>query len=125
MAQVSTLRRQRDFERLFQSGKRYYDNILTTVVRRRPESDQARVAFIVGKRVDKRAVVRNRIKRRLREAWRRQVPELPISADVAFVAQSASVDASFWELTAVMKAHLAQAGLLQESGSSSVAESSD
>ena len=111
MAQVNTLRRQRDFDRLFESGKRYYDKLLVTVVRLRPESDQARVAFIVGKRVDKRAVVRNRVKRRLREAWRREVPQFSVGADIAFVASPASAEASYWDLAKVMKAHLVEAGL--------------
>ena len=111
MANGVTLRRRRDFDRLFESGKRYYDKLLVTVVRLRPESDQARVAFIVGRKVDKRAVVRNRIKRRLREAWRREVPQPSVGADIAFVASPASAQASYWDLAEVMKAHLAQAGL--------------
>ncbi len=115
MAEVNTLRRQRDFDCLFESGQRYYDKLLVTVVRLRPESDQARVAFIVGKKVDKRAVVRNRIKRRLREAWRCEVSQPSVGADIAFIAQSASAQASYWDLAEVMKAHLAQADLLDES----------
>ncbi len=111
MARVVVLRRQRDFDCLFESGQRYYNKLLVTVVRRRPESNQVRVAFIVGTKVDKRAVVRNRIKRRLREAWRREVPQLSVGADIAFVASSASAQASYWDLSEVMKAHLAQAGL--------------
>jgi len=111
MAKVNTLRRQRDFDRLFESGKRCYDKLLVTVVCLRPESDQARVAFIVGKKVDKRAVVRNRVKRRLREAWRREVPQPSAGADIAFVASPASAQASYWELAEVMKTHLAEAGL--------------
>ena len=114
MAEVNTLRRQRDFDRLFESGQRYYDKLMVTVVRRRPESDQARVAFIVGSRVDKRAVVRNRIKRRLREAWRREVPQPSVGADIAFVARPNSAQASYWDLAEVMKAHLGQAGLPDE-----------
>jgi len=111
MANGVALRRRRDFDRLFESGKRYYDKLLVTVVRLRPESDQARVAFIVGRKVDKRAVVRNRIKRRLREAWRREAPQPSVGADIAFVASRASAQASYWDLAEVMKAHLAQAGL--------------
>ena len=111
MANGVTLRRRRDFDRLFESGKRYYDKLLVTVVCLRPESDQARVAFIVGRKVDKRAVVRNRIKRRLREAWRREVPQPSVGADIAFVASRASAQASYWDLAEVMKTHLAQAGL--------------
>ena len=111
MVRVVILRRQRDFDCLFELGKRYYDKLLVTFIRLHPESDQVRVAFIVGTKVDKRAVVRNRIKRRLREAWRREVPQLSVGADIAFVASSASAQANYWELAEVMKAHLARAGM--------------
>ncbi len=111
MAKGVTLRRRRDFDRLFESGQRYYDKLLVTVVRQRPEADQARVAFIVGKKVDKRAVVRNRVKRRLREVWRREVSQPPVGSDIAFVASPTSAQASYCDLAEVMKAHLAQACL--------------
>ncbi len=119
MAEINTLRRQQDFDCLFASGKRYYDKLLMTVVGRRPERDHTRVAFIVGAKVDKRAIVRNRIKRRLREAWRREVPQPLVSADIAFVASSASATASYSDLAEVMKAHLTQAGLLDDDSDAS------
>ncbi len=112
MAKVNTLRRRRDFDRLFESGKRYYDKLLVTVVHRRPESDQARVAFIVGRKVDKRAVVRNRVKRRLREAWRRELSLVNVGVDVGFMAQPPAPEASYHELAAVVHQHLVEAGLL-------------
>lgn len=113
MAKVVTLRRQRDFDQLFESGQRYHHELLATVVRLRPGSDQARVAFIVGKKVDKRAVVRNRVKRRLREAWRSELPGIKGGVDVAFVVQPAAAEARFYELAAVMHQHLAEAGVLE------------
>ena len=113
MAKVVTLRRQRDFNRLFSTGKRYHHRLLVTVVCLRPGSDQARVAFISGTKVDKRAVVRNRVKRRLREAWRGELPDINSGVDVAFVAQSAAAEARFHELATVMHQQLAEAGVLE------------
>ncbi len=112
MAKVVTLRRQRDFERLFAEGKRYHHELLMTVVCPRPETDPARAAFIVGRRVDKRAVVRNKVKRRLREAWRRELPNISRGVDVAFVAQIAAAGASYHELAALMHKHLTEAGVV-------------
>ena len=83
-----------------------------TVVCPRPDSDQARAAFIVSRRVDKRAVVRNRVKRRLREAWRQELPDVKDSVDVAFIAQPPAAQASYHELAAAMHTHLAEAGVL-------------
>ena len=113
MAKVVTLRRQRDFDRLFDAGKRYRNKLLVTVVRLRPASEPARAAFIVGRRVDKRAVVRNRVKRRLREAWRQELPDVKDSVDVAFIAQPPAGEASYHELAAAMHRHLVEAGVAE------------
>ena len=113
MAKVVTLRRQRDFERLFAEGKRYHHELLMTVVCPRPVTDPARAAFIVGRRVDKRAVVRNKLKRRLREAWRHELASIEDAVDVAFVAQPPAAGASYHELSAVMHKHLTGAGVLE------------
>jgi len=49
--------------------------------------------------------------RRLREAWRREVAQPSVGADIAFVASPTSAQANYWELAEVMKAHLTQAGV--------------
>ena len=112
MAKVVTLRRQRDFDRLFDEGKRYHDRLLVTVVRRGGDDEPVRAAFIVGRRVEKRAVVRNRVKRRLREAGRLELADVKDSVDVAFIAQPAAAEASYHELAAATHRHLAEAGVL-------------
>ena len=112
MAKVTTLRRQRDFERLFDAGKRYHHQLLVTVVCPRPDTAPARAAFIVGRRVDKRAVVRNKLKRRMRETWRRELASIEDAVDVAFVARPPAAGASFHELAAVMHKHLTEAGVV-------------
>lgn len=48
----------------------------------------ARFAFIVPTKVDKRATVRNRIKRLLREQVRKFMPQLPIGRDVVIIART-------------------------------------
>ncbi len=47
-----------------------------------------RFCFIVSKRVDKRATVRHRVKRRLREAVRKRLPELRSGYDVVIIGKS-------------------------------------
>ena len=113
MGKLITLRRQRDFDQLFHEGKRYQDKLLVTVVRLRPDSEPARAAFIVGAKVQKRAVVRNRVKRRLREAWRRELAGVKAGVDVAFVAQPPAAVASYHQIAAVIHRHLADAAVFE------------
>lgn len=60
------LKKQADFQRLFQKGKRAFSPSLTVVYHR---ADKLTMGISVGKRHGK-AVMRNRIKRLLREAFR-------------------------------------------------------
>ena len=60
------LKKQADFQKLFQKGKRAFSPILTMIYR---PSDKMTMGISVGKRHGK-SVQRNKIKRLLREAFR-------------------------------------------------------
>lgn len=60
------LKKQADFQRLFQKGKRAFSPTLTVVYR---PSDKTTMGISIGKKHGK-SVQRNRIKRLLREAFR-------------------------------------------------------
>ena len=52
-----------------------------------PRRSSPRLAVIVSKKVNKRAVVRNRIRRRLFEFWRPHLPNLGQPVDLALIVQ--------------------------------------
>ncbi len=62
----NSLKREKDFEKVFKLGKRLFSNSLTLVYL---PSKEMKVGFAVSKKHGK-SVVRNRIKRLLREAFR-------------------------------------------------------
>lgn len=74
--QLETIKRKRDFEKLFASGKRFSIGSLRLVVLQKEQSgeqselNKVYYAVQVSKKATKRAVVRNRIKRLLRESLR-------------------------------------------------------
>ncbi len=59
------------------------------------ELGRRRLGVTVSRRVSRRAVDRNRIKRRLREIFRRERGVLPDGVDVVLVARPAALDASY------------------------------
>jgi len=63
------LLRHADFERVYKQGKRHFATCMTVFYLRRKEGEGLRVGFTVGRLLGG-AVVRNRMKRRLREAVR-------------------------------------------------------
>jgi ribonuclease P protein component len=66
------LKKQADFQKLFQTGKRIFSPSLTVIYR---QSERTVMGISVGKRHGK-SVQRNRIKRLLREAFRHNVDKL-------------------------------------------------
>ena len=63
-----------------------------------PSKFPLKVGFIVSKKVDNRAVVRNKVRRRLREAFRAMIPYLKDNVNYIVIAREVSGEANFEEL---------------------------
>jgi ribonuclease P protein component len=86
-----SLIRRRDFEAVFKKGMSSASRYL--VVYARPNGlDTNRLGLSVSKKVGK-AVVRNRIKRLLREAMRKSLDGISLNCDFVLVARKSSVNA--------------------------------
>jgi ribonuclease P protein component len=75
----------------------------------RNDLEPSRVGIVVGKRTGK-ATIRNRVKRRIREAARTLYPTLPLGQDVVVIAKPAAAEASAKGLLEVLEAILTRAG---------------
>jgi ribonuclease P protein component len=74
------IRRKADFDRAYASGRRVSSKSFTLILRD-AQLDRARLGLTVPKRVGN-AVVRNRVRRRLREAFRRNRDCVPAALDI-------------------------------------------
>jgi len=92
------LLRHSDFERVYKQGRRHFAAHMTVfyLPRRKNESGGPRVGFTVGKALGG-AVVRNRLKRRLREAVRLHGP-LSVDMDVVINPKKSLLAAAFADL---------------------------
>jgi ribonuclease P protein component len=87
------LLRHADFERVYKQGRRHFAAHMTVFYLPRQQAEGARVGFTVGK-VLGGAVVRNRMKRRLREAVRLH-GMIPAAMDIVINPKKALLTAPF------------------------------
>lgn len=71
------LYKKKDIQELFDKGSSFYLYPFRVIVQKHPEQDINQVLFSVSKRNFKKAVDRNLIKRRMREAYRLNKAALP------------------------------------------------
>lgn len=91
------LLRHADFERVYKKGRRHFAAHVTVFYLARERGEGLRVGFTVGK-VLGGAVVRNRMKRRLREAVRLHWPAVGIPVDVVINPKKSMLGVEFSEL---------------------------
>jgi ribonuclease P protein component len=91
------LLRHADFERVYKKGRRHFAAHVTVFYLAREQGAGLRIGFTVGK-VLGGAVVRNRMKRRLREAVRLHWPEVLIPADIVINPKKSLLKVEFSEL---------------------------
>lgn len=79
------LKKKTDFNRVFEKGKGVkVDSLLLKFVKNGLET--SRFGFVAGLKISKKAVLRNKLKRRLRAAVRKKIPEIRPGFDGVWVA---------------------------------------
>ena len=109
MKREHRLRTPADFRRVRDLAARGWPHRLLVLYIAPNELGRTRVGITVSGRVGK-AVVRNRVRRRLREGLRARFAKLPPGTDVIVAARPASAQASWEELSAALDIVLARAG---------------
>jgi ribonuclease P protein component len=99
-----------DFARLFAKGRPFHARGLTLKAAPNGRAE-TRVGFVVSTKVSKRAVVRNRIRRRLREIVRLRLETLRPGFDVAFIVKAELVPLEHAELVQTVEYLLEKTGL--------------
>jgi len=96
LPKIDRLRKKKDIERVFGKGKRFKEDFLILKITRNDLS-QTRFGFIVSQKVSKKATLRNKIKRRLREMASKKRGKLKKGLDVLLIASPGLETKDFWE----------------------------
>ena len=107
----SSLKLNHIFRRLYATNG--YANGLLVLYARRNRTDRNRIGITSGKKLG-HAVVRNRVRRRLREVYRLNEAAFQPGWDIVIVARSKAVTADFSALTAAYLSLAKKAGVLLE-----------
>lgn len=115
LPQRHRLRRSADVQRVRKAGRRWqHPFIILLVIGQSQDSlSTSRFAISAGRRVGN-AVVRNRVKRRLREIIRQQLNHIRPGFDLLLIAKTAAVTASYNDLERAINQLLMRAGVWTE-----------
>ena len=118
MQKQHRLRKSRDFAAARREGRSWADRMLVLIARR-TDNPHCRFGFSVSKRLGN-AVVRNRIKRRLREVARLELlPRIESGWDFVVIARKDAADADYRRLNHSLRRLFQRAKLLTAESSAS------
>ena len=85
LPKINKLKKEKDFEKLFKKGKSFKNGFLILKIVQN-NLEESRFGFIVSQKVSKKAVLRNKVKRRLRDIVQQNMVKIKKGADVALIA---------------------------------------
>jgi len=105
------LKKRKDFEKLFKEGKSFKERFIILRVGKNG-LNVIRFGFIVSKKVSNKAVVRNKIKRQLREIVRKKINVYQKGLDVAVITLPEIEKRNFKEMSQVLEVILKKTKIL-------------
>ncbi len=113
LARNSRLRRRSDFNRVHKQGQiKHLDNF--SIKYHQSNLDHPRIAVVVSTKVSKRAVDRNRLRRRIYAQVREVLPSIKPGSDIIVMVRRSAMDRSSQELAQELVKSLASSNLLKE-----------
>ena len=100
MNKIKSLRKNREFKEIYKTGKNYWNRNLILYVK---ENDlkENRVGYSITKKVGN-SVVRNKIRRRMKEIYRLNLVDIKEGYDFIFIPKKNVTDISYKELESAM-----------------------
>ncbi len=111
LAKPDRLRDDKTITKTLRTGRRVNHDAVSLVIAK-SVGEKTKVAVVVGTKIDKRAVVRNKLKRRTREAIRPLLPRLLKGFDVVAFPRLPVGEIDFVELKKIFEALFKKANLL-------------
>ncbi|AZV58978.1 ribonuclease P protein component [Clostridium sp. AWRP] len=107
--EVYRIKKNAEFRAVYRRGKSFSNNLLVLYIYRNKKGIN-RLGISVSKKVGK-SVIRNRIKRLIKENFRLNIEDIKVGYDLVFIARNLSNGKSYIEIENSMKNLIKKAGL--------------
>lgn len=101
----------KDFKEMRKKG-RFFNEPFLSLIKTENNLNQNRFGFVVSQKISKKAVIRNKIKRRLREIIRNNLDKIKKNYNVIFIAKKGIEEKEFKEIKEIIEQLLKRARLL-------------
>lgn len=115
MRRPSRLKLARDFEKIYREGRSVVSPEVVLYYLKRETPEGSRMGLVVSRALGK-AAARNKVKRLLRESYRRNEMRIGPGHDLCVIARRPLKEKSFQEVEKIFLTALLKAGLLKEEG---------
>ena len=108
---INRIKKKKDFELIFKNSKSFKNSLF---ILRVAENNLGlnRFGFVVSQKVSKKAVVRNRIRRRLAEIIKGEIKNIKSGIDLVFIVLAGADKKDFSEVKSSVSNALAKLGLI-------------
>lgn len=110
LAKINRLTKDKDFNNVFNNGRSSYNKIIG-VKAVANERESSRLGILVGSKVSKKAVERNKIKRQIRGIIRLQINKIKSGYDVVIITFPSILGKDYQEIDKSMNKHFKKLGL--------------
>lgn len=113
MKKLEKLRKNKDFQTVYQKGKSTANRQFVVYVLKRSNQEYSRMGLSVSKKMGN-AVTRNRIRRYIKEAITMMEDKLQLGNDYIIISRKASVDMDFHQVKSSLQHVLKRAGVFKD-----------
>jgi len=111
LAKLNRLKKKKDFGKVFKHGKGAKQDFLALKFNKN-NLKNSRFGFVVSSKVSKKAVVRNKVKRRLRESVRSKLDRIKKGFDIVFITFEKIKEKDFEQINSLIEKILKRSKLL-------------
>jgi ribonuclease P protein component len=113
LPKINRIKKKKDFEIIFKNSKNLRSNLFILKIKKN-NLGLDRFGLVVSQKVSKRAVIRNKVRRRLAEAIKTEIENIETGLDLVLVALPGIEKEGFPEIKESVKNALAKLGLIRK-----------